>query len=555
MSLFSIKKGSLQKRFIVSLATLNVLIILVVVALFLGRQRTSLMTLSGDVGRVARDVNTRQGEALNLLKSNQLRDSKESLRAKGQTFVRFISGLAPYALSTFEYDDLNNYVQQVCADPDVVICYVSDAKGKMASSFKSGQGSALKEILGSDQPSSMDEAVQKLAKIEGLIECNADVTREGKNLGKVVLIISSQQIQAHAKQVEQDFDQLKLKTEASIASMNNTIGNLIQREQKTGISLGSMLVLGGLVLVTLFVSLIAQSIIRPMRNHMALLEQGSHQVSLAAENMLINNQSLAKGASHQAASLEETCASMEELASMTRRNAESAKNASQLARNARHTADSGALNVKTMTTAMDAIKASSSEISKIIKTIDEIAFQTNILALNAAVEAARAGEAGMGFAVVAEEVRNLAQRSAQAARETAGKIEGAIANTEEGVAICNKVASELNVITEQIRKVDEWVSDIPTASNEQSQGIEQINGTMSQLDQVTQSNAASAEEGASAAEELKAQSVSMQSTIATMYELIEGHERASLNNTRPMAERPTRTTPVKPEKLAVKNLV
>ena len=162
------------------------------------------------------------------------------------------------------------------------------------------------------------------------------------------------------------------------------------------------------------------------------LDDGSNQVASAASQISTASQSLAEGASEQAASLEETSSSLEEMASMTKRNAENAQKANDLAKEARHSADKGAGDMQTMSTAMEAIKVSSDDIAKIIKTIDEIAFQTNILALNAAVEAARAGEAGMGFAVVADEVRNLAQRSAQAAKETATKIEGAITKTDRG---------------------------------------------------------------------------------------------------------------------------
>jgi methyl-accepting chemotaxis protein len=179
-----------------------------------------------------------------------------------------------------------------------------------------------------------------------------------------------------------------------------------------------------------------------------------------------------------------------------------------------------------MNTAMGAIKASSDDIAKIIKTIDEIAFQTNILALNAAVEAARAGEAGMGFAVVADEVRNLAQRSAVAAKETAVKIEGAISRSAQGVQISNKVAQTLNDIVTKARQVDELAAEVAGASREQTQGITQINVAVGQMDKVTQSNAASAEESAAAAQELNAQAVVMKKSVNDLLKLVGGHEQA-----------------------------
>jgi methyl-accepting chemotaxis protein len=185
---------------------------------------------------------------------------------------------------------------------------------------------------------------------------------------------------------------------------------------------------------------------------------------------------------------------------------------------------------------MEAIKVSSDDIAKIIKTIDEIAFQTNILALNAAVEAARAGEAGMGFAVVADEVRNLAQRSAQAAKETAGKIEGAIAKTSQGVEISATVAQTLKDIVTKVRQVDELVAEVASASREQTQGISQINSAVSQMDKVTQSNAASAEESAAAAQELNSQAAAMKESVNKLLELVGGAPKAAA----PVVQRPSR---------------
>jgi len=205
---------------------------------------------------------------------------------------------------------------------------------------------------------------------------------------------------------------------------------------------------------------------------------------------------------------------------MTKSNAENAQKANDLAREARAAADKGAEDMRAMNQAMDAIKVSSDDIAKIIKTIDEIAFQTNILALNAAVEAARAGEAGMGFAVVAEEVRSLAQRSAQAAKETAAKIEGAILKTAQGVGISQKVATALNEIVAKARQVDELASEVASASRQQTQGITQINTAVGQMDKVTQSNAASAEESAAAAQELNSQAILMKEAVTALTRLV-----------------------------------
>jgi methyl-accepting chemotaxis protein len=261
------------------------------------------------------------------------------------------------------------------------------------------------------------------------------------------------------------------------------------------------------------------------------LNDGSNQVSNAAAQVSASSQSLAEGSSEQAASLEETSSSLEEMSSMTKRNAENAQKANDLAKQARSAADKGVGDMQAMSAAMDAIKVSSDDIAKIIKTIDEIAFQTNILALNAAVEAARAGEAGMGFAVVADEVRNLAQRSAQAAKETAAKIEGAISKTGQGVEINRKVAETLNEIVTKARQVDELAAEVANASHEQTQGITQINTAVGQMDKVTQSNAASAEESAAAAQELNAQAETMKQSVAELLQLVGGNHQAVATKT------------------------
>ena len=291
-----------------------------------------------------------------------------------------------------------------------------------------------------------------------------------------------------------------------------------------------------IVLGVVFASIIVTGLNRALRQVANALSEGSAQVASASGQVSASSQSLAEGASEQAASLEETSSSLEEMASMTKRNSENAEKANDLAKQARSAADRGTTDMQTMSSAMEAIKISSDDIAKIIKTIDEIAFQTNILALNAAVEAARAGEAGMGFAVVADEVRNLAQRSAQAAKETAAKIEGAIAKTAQGVDISSKVALTLNEIVTKIRRVDELVAEVTGASREQTQGITQINTAVSQMDKITQSNAANAEESAAAAEELNAQAASMKESVTELLQLVGGHNQ-------PVVTRPASTPP------------
>jgi methyl-accepting chemotaxis protein len=263
-----------------------------------------------------------------------------------------------------------------------------------------------------------------------------------------------------------------------------------------------------------------QFIVRPLGKTLRFIDDASNQTFQAASQVSESSQSLAEGASEQASSLEETSSSLEEMSSMTKRSSENVQKASQVARGAKVAAEKGADDIVKMNTSMQAIKASSDDIAKIIKTIDEIAFQTNILALNAAVEAARAGEAGMGFAVVADEVRNLAQRSAQAAKETAFKIESAINTTSQGVSISQTVAQTLSEIVSAARQVDELVEEVANASREQTQGIGQINIAIGEIDKVTQSNAANAEQSAAASEQLSNQAKVLKQSVHELALLI-----------------------------------
>ncbi len=276
------------------------------------------------------------------------------------------------------------------------------------------------------------------------------------------------------------------------------------------------------VLALAIAFLITRGVTRSISGMVESLTSGAEQTAAAASQVSSASQALASGASEQAASLEETSASLEEVSSMTKRNAENSQRANDLARQANQTASAGASDMESMSAAMAEIKTSSDDIAKIIKTIDEIAFQTNILALNAAVEAARAGEAGMGFAVVADEVRNLAQRSAVAAKETATKIETAIAKTSQGVELTSRVSGTLQAIVEQARKVDALAGEVATASKEQLQGIQQVNAAVADIEKVTQTNAASAEESASAAEEMNAQTALLKETVGELLAMVKG---------------------------------
>jgi methyl-accepting chemotaxis protein/methyl-accepting chemotaxis protein-1 (serine sensor receptor) len=269
------------------------------------------------------------------------------------------------------------------------------------------------------------------------------------------------------------------------------------------------------------------------------IDECAQQVAGAASQVSSSSQSLAQGASEQAASLEETSASSEEITSMTRKNADNSRAAAGLMLETTQSVTEANRSLDVMQTSMREINASSEKIGKIIKVIDEIAFQTNILALNAAVEAARAGEAGMGFAVVADEVRNLAQRSAQAAKDTAGLIEESIAKSNEGRAKLDQVAGAIRGITENAEKVKTLVDEVKLGSEEQARGIEQVSKTISEMEQVTQKSAANAEETASAGEEMSAQTQTLNAIVERLRQLVDGQNRGDGSGPRGGSRRQT----------------
>jgi methyl-accepting chemotaxis protein len=260
------------------------------------------------------------------------------------------------------------------------------------------------------------------------------------------------------------------------------------------------------------------------------LHEGADQVESAAREVSSASQTLAEGSSQQAAAIEETSCSLEEMASIIRQNADNAGQADSLMKQADHVVNKANTSMSRLITSMQEISKASEETSKIIKTIDEIAFQTNLLALNAAVEAARAGEAGAGFAVVADEVRNLAMRAADAAKNTAALIEGTVNKISDGTAIVKTTNDAFNEVAGSTQKAGELVGEIATASLEQSQGIEQINIAVTEMDTVTQQNAVTAAESASASEELNAQAEELKGFVVDLSKMVGGRAKGDFED-------------------------
>jgi methyl-accepting chemotaxis protein/methyl-accepting chemotaxis protein-1 (serine sensor receptor) len=274
-----------------------------------------------------------------------------------------------------------------------------------------------------------------------------------------------------------------------------------------------------LLAIAILAALVVQRVNRTLVVAVGEIARGADQVAAAAGQISSSSQSLAQGSSEQAASLEQTSASSQEIQALARKSTGSACTAAGLVNACQEKFSRTNQSLDRLVVAMGDIKAQSEKISKIIKVIDEIAFQTNILALNASVEAARAGEAGTGFAVVADEVRNLAHRCAQAARDTSALIEESIAKSNDGKAKVDQVAGAVREITEESTKIRTLVDEVNLGSQEQVNGNEQVSKAMAQMEQVTMTIAANAEESAAAAQELNAQSATLRDIVERLADM------------------------------------
>jgi methyl-accepting chemotaxis protein len=395
----------------------------------------------------------------------------------------------------------------------------------------------------------LDESLKdetKKALLTSLLQAAAAYT---SGLDQVVASTNArnQILSSRINRLAPEFTATLSKVKDSVHNFQSDLENRTRAEQRRNEVMVLSITSVGILLGVLCAFLIIRGVSHGITSIAARLATESDKAKESAAQVASASQSMAEGASQQAGSLQETSASLHEMASMTQRNSENAQNAKTLANQARQTADAGAAEMEQMKSAMGAIKGSSVEISKIIKTIDEIAFQTNILALNAAVEAARAGEAGLGFAVVADEVRNLAQRCAGAARETAEKISASTEKSEQGVRISEKMALNLSAIVDKTRQLDERIGEIAQSSHEQSEGIGQLNSAVASMDKITQDNAALAQQSASASEELKEQAESVRIAVSELMRMAHGSEGESRALTAPQKFSGTRSPLMTPK--------
>jgi methyl-accepting chemotaxis protein len=426
----------------------------------------------------------------------------------GQAMATSLEGV----MGTGDMDLFEKIIHQQAALPDLQEASLTDFKGHIAyttvpARLHTDLAAELKsQLLSRTEPLKRQttgsfEIYKPLVAGDNCISCHTE-RHHGDVLGVLVLRFSDQALRSAEKNLDQfqdDFSRINLSV--SLATMA-----------------GLIVILAGLVTVCMRFFMTT-----PLEQTAREIADRSHRVRQAAEHFNQSSQALAQGSNEVAASIEQTSSALAQLTSTTNNNAEHARQATELARLTHAAAEQSVQQMDALQQTINQINTSSAAIGKINKLIHEIASQTNLLALNAAVEAARAGEAGLGFAVVAEEVRNLAQRSTTAAKETAAEVETASGHSAEGVQISRQVAAALGEIVTKAAEVEKLAGEVARASHDQSAGIQQINTAVTQMDRVTQDNASSAGQTASVANELTTEAESMKRSVGGLIRLVRGN--------------------------------
>lgn len=423
---------------------------------------------------------------LKFEQQSQDKNLRHGLMQKGESLNRLMAQTGAALILGYDFDSLSQLAKNAINDPDIVSVVFYGKSNNVLAEAKEDQ--EAKEVL------------------------RKEILFEGEAIGFIETGLTFAGVEKSSAAVSKRIEEQVVNTNAELKAASWRLGITV-------------LLVAGVIVVCMCLVIywcVSRFVIRPVTRIANGLDDNAAQVTAASGQLSGASHQLAEGAAEEAASLEETSAALEEVSTMAKRNADNASECDGLMKEVNSVVGKANQSMAAQMDAMSAISKASEETSKIIKTIDEIAFQTNLLALNAAVEAARAGEAGAGFAVVADEVRNLAMRAAEAAKNTATLIEGTVQKVKEGENLAMQTNEDFSEVSGMAGKVGSLVGEIAVASNEQTQGLEQVNKAMAEIDRVTQQTAASSEEAASASEELSAQAEYMKHHVEDLIALVSG---------------------------------
>ena len=480
-------------------------------------------------------------------------DLEKSLSESAQSMAKLLASVAPAAILSNNFLDLIAYTRSASQDANVIFAFYLRPNGKPMTRYYDRKNAKIKEYLKTGQGKKrLDKILNASRSDNSAMVIEQPIKLDNKDLGSVVLCVDKRSAREKTEAMESRFaDLIKANTDRATSllkghsqevfgstarllnkidshntdsanALAESIGKSVNRFKRGAYQIIS--IIGGLaiVVVTVILYILLARISKTIQNVVGSLGGVAIDLRHTSDVITVKSDSLAQGASDQAASIEETSASLEEMAAMTRATTENSASADAIMTQTNQVADESGQAMDRTAESMAKIAQSGAEISKIVKSIDEIAFQTNLLALNAAVEAARAGEAGAGFAVVADEVRTLALRAAEAARNTQGLIEDTVRRIDEGTALVGSTQDAFTRMTELVAKAAGLIKEIAAASTEQSQGIGQINSAMGQMDRVVQETAAGASESADESIRLKGQANTLHDLVQELTIIVNG---------------------------------
>lgn len=550
------RKSSIKVRLLGSISILIILLVISLAMLFYRSFKKTSNEIIDKVGMVAAKIQSQQKSSNKNIKNVQMLDTKAALKTKAQSIGNFLARLASVPLITLETDVIIEYCAEVCRDQDIVLSYVSDAKGEVQGAYYDSSNKIIESIVNEKNSENIVELIKILKGSKELFEVVTDVVQDGELLGKAVLFVSEQSIKQQLAKQESEFSGLEIKRIKTFHFLNNSVEEIID---KSTVAMNYLLLEVAfviLVIAVIVIYYIVKGILTPLEGFVSLgdklsagdlthrlqittddelgtlgnklnqfIEKLNRAVSLVklstetvacgANEIAVSNQSLSTRSQEQASSIEQTAIAVDQITAKIKTNAENAQKANELAQTATMAAEQGGEVVEKTIQQMKEVTASSNKIAEIINTVNEIAFQTNLLALNAAVEAARAGEQGRGFAVVAGEVRNLAGRSAEAAKQIQNLIKDSVQKIDTGNTLVEDTGKTLETIIKNVKNVANNISEISSASLEQTIGIDKVNKAVAEMDDVVQQNASMVEEAAATSENLSGEAQEMHRLMST----------------------------------------